>query len=105
MKKEHLFEECCDAASKYLDNINYNDNKGYILSLPLFRKENNKIFICFYIEKQQGTYASKPLDWLLIDIDSCNVYKFYNCHDNDYDTNKILSNTMNILVSPFFTCN
>ena len=102
MEKEDLFEKYCDIASDYLDSISYNDKKDYIVSLPLFRKVNDKIYICFYVEKKDGTYANKPMDWLLIDIDSYNVYKFYNCRINDYDTKKILPNSMNILVSPYF---
>ena len=101
MEKEDLFEKYCDIASDYLDDINYNDKKGYIISLPLFRKENDKIYICFYVEKKDGAYANKPIDWLLIDIDSYKVYKFYNCGSNDYDAKKILPNSMNILVSPY----
>ena len=101
MEKEDLFEKYYNIASDYLDNINYNDKKGYIIYLPLFRKENDKLYICFYIEKKVGAYANKPIDWLLIDIDSYNVYKFYNCRSNDYDVKKILPNSMNILVSPY----
>ena len=101
MEKEDLFEKYCDIASDYLDDINYNDKKGYIISLPLFRKENDKIYICFYASKKDGAYANKPIDWLLIDIDSYKVYKFYNCGSNNYDAKKILPNSMNILVSPY----
>ena len=52
MEKEDLFEKYCDIASDYLDSISYNDNKDYIVSLPLFRKVNDKIYICFYVEKK-----------------------------------------------------
>lgn len=101
MEKEVLFEKYCDVASDYLDRINYNNKNNFIVSLPLFRKEDGKIYICFYIEKKDGTYANKPMDWLLIDIESYKVYKFYNCEDNDYDVKKILPNEINILVSPY----
>lgn len=100
MEKEDLFGKYCDVASAYLDSINYNNGNNFIVSLPLFRKEEDKVYICFYIEKKDGIYASRPLDWLLIDIDSYKVYKFYSCN-NHYDIKKELVDEMNILVSPF----
>ena len=60
-----------------------------------------KYIFVFMLKKKDGAYANKPIDWLLIDIDSYKVYKFYNCGSNDYDAKKILPNSMNILVSPY----
>lgn len=97
MKGKTYFDIFNDIAYEYVKKEKYRKS---LISLPLLRKENDKIYVGYYIFTNTDIYAEKPYCWLLIDIDKEKVVKCYKTKEYDFDSKKLLPEKMKILLKP-----
>ena len=76
-----------DLKQKALEFLKDKENNEIVLSEPLFRLENNKLYLGYLLLNFTDDYKIKrPTKWLLQDMFNGNVIEFNNIVDKDFTT-------------------
>ena len=76
-----------DLKQKALEFLKDKENNEIVLSEPLFRLENNKLYLGYLLLNFTNDYKIKrPTKWLLQDMFNGNIIEFNNIVDKDFTT-------------------
>lgn len=81
------FEELRNLAKDYISNIKKKDS---ILYEPVFRKQNNKLYLEYLVVNFDQDYKlKKPQEWLLQDISTGEIIGYYNTNEINYTDEEV----------------